>query len=70
MMEFTMVGLECAAYLRLWGVVVALATSWNLYLEGQRDLISRIIIPYNPYSNPIYPIINLLTISPDPPSRD
>ena len=25
------------------------------YLEGHRDLVSRLLTPYEPYSNPIYP---------------
>ena len=38
------------------------------YLEGQGDLVSRVITPITQIVSPIIPIINLVTKSPDPPS--
>ena len=39
------------------------------YLEGQGDLVSRLITPITHIVTTILPIINLLTKSPDPPSK-
>ena len=47
-----------------------LVRMWGVYLEGQGDLVSRLITPITHVVTPFIPIINLLTRSPDPPSRD
>ena len=40
------------------------------YLEGQGDLVSRLITPITQRGTLVIPIINLLTKSPDPLSRE
>ena len=39
-----------------------------LYLEGQGDLVSRLIRGITSVTRPVLRVINLLTKSPDPPS--
>ena len=41
---------------------------WGLGLEGQGDLLSRLITPISHIETPMIPIINLLTKSHDAPS--
>ena len=42
----------------------------NIYLECQGDIVSRLITPMTHIVTPVIPLINLLTKSLDPPSRD
>ena len=51
-------------------VGVTMIAKFLRHLEGQGDLVSRLITPITHIVTTIIPIINLLTKSPDPPSRE